>query len=290
MRKSTAFTLLEILMAMGLLSILMGFAYKAINDSLRDQSVQEATTNTQAKLRRIVEVMTQDIRSAVLGGIINTPYGSGSTAISFALLDGGAGFPLSGSTATGTTVISTASSVTALGIAQNDILFLLDTVNNRGILRTVSATPVSAGGNQYTVSYANCPNAAGTAMAFKVSPQGYTYDSSSKQLRYTRGSLAQEVVAFNITNLQIAYVYRNPNNNEETNNPTGYISGGSVQQMMTIGGNPFYLQRIQLTLASDEKAGGRTITRSYTGQIELLGTDQKLSANNQPFRGVVACS
>ena len=289
MRTSSAFSLVEVLMAIILMSILMGFGYQAITGSLRDQSVQEASTSTQAKLRRIVEVMTQDIRSAVLGGVISTPYSSGGTAISFAMLEGGAGFPLSGSTTTGTTVISTAGSVTALGIAQNDILFLLDTVNNRGILRTVSAAPTSTVANQYNITYDTCANAAGTAMAFKVSPQGYTYDSANKRLKFKKGG-TEEVVAFNITDMAIAYVYRNPNNNVESVNPSGYASGGTVQQMMTISGAAYYLQRIQLTLASEEKATGRTVTRSYTGQIELLGTDQKLSANNQPFKGVVACS
>ncbi len=294
MRIPRAFALIELVIAMAILATIMGLAYGAIVGSLRDQGVQEASVNAQAKLRRVVEVMTQDIRSAVMGGVINAPYTSGSGAISFAMLDGGAGFPLSGSSATGTTVTALNSTASTLGIANGDTLFLLDTVQNRGILRTVSAAPVSTGTgtNQYTVSYASCANAANTSLAFKVSNQGYTYDSANKRLKFQKGS-TEEVVAFNITAFTIQYVYRDLGSGgaagTEVVNPTNYISGGSVQQSMTISSRPYYLQRIIVTLSSEEKASGRTITRTYTGQIELLGTDQQLSANNQPFIGVVSC-
>lgn len=286
-----AFALVELLMALVILVSVMGIGYAAIISSLRDQGVQEASTNVQAKLRRVVEVMTQDIRSAVLGGVINTPYVSSTTAISFAMLDGGAGFPLSGSTATTTTVTALNSNASSFGIANGDTLFLLDTVQNRGILRTVTAAPVALAGstNQYTVTYGNCPNATNTSVAFRVSSQGYSYNASNRRLMFQRGS-TEEVVAFNITGFNIQYVYRILGGTTEQVNPSGYASGSGVLQTMSIGGSPYFLQRIVVTLTSEERANGRNVTRSYSGQIELLGTDQQLSANNQPFTGVVACS
>ena len=91
-RISNGFTLVEALIALAILGLVLGIAFAAISQGLRVQSGQEAATATQARLRRITEVFTQEIRSAVLGAVSNTPYTSGANSISFMLLDGGAGF------------------------------------------------------------------------------------------------------------------------------------------------------------------------------------------------------
>ncbi|MGQ9511442.1 MAG: PulJ/GspJ family protein, partial [Thermaceae bacterium] len=57
------FTLLEVVVALFLLGVLMGAAYSAIVSFTRDRAQLDARASAQAKLRRIVEVLTQDLRS-----------------------------------------------------------------------------------------------------------------------------------------------------------------------------------------------------------------------------------
>src|SRR5690625_3286969 len=85
-------TLVEILGALAVFSVVMAIAYGAINGSLRVQADQEAATTTQGKLRRIVEVITQDLRGAVFGSITTQPYASDNSQASLQILTGGAGY------------------------------------------------------------------------------------------------------------------------------------------------------------------------------------------------------
>src|SRR5690625_1229342 len=85
-------TLVEILVALAVFSVVMAIAYGAINGSLRVQADQEAATTTQGKLRRIVEVITQDLRGAVFGSITTQPYASDNSQVSLLMLTGGAGY------------------------------------------------------------------------------------------------------------------------------------------------------------------------------------------------------
>jgi len=88
-RLSSGMTLVELLVAMAVLGIILTVAYSAMVSSLRVQTDQEAITTSQAKLRRVVEVITQDLRSAVFGSITNQPFASNDRQISFALIAGG---------------------------------------------------------------------------------------------------------------------------------------------------------------------------------------------------------
>jgi len=96
------FTLVELLLALAILATLLAVAYGGVIQFMQSRSDLEAAINAQAKLRRIVEVFTQDLRSAVFGGLSATPYPSGNASVSFALIEGGAGYPSCPTTA-GTT-------------------------------------------------------------------------------------------------------------------------------------------------------------------------------------------
>ncbi|MCV5738384.1 prepilin-type N-terminal cleavage/methylation domain-containing protein, partial [Escherichia coli] len=67
MRRARGFTLIEILVALAVLITVTAIAYNGMIQSLQTQSDQEAATNSQAKLRRVMEVITQDLRSAIFG-------------------------------------------------------------------------------------------------------------------------------------------------------------------------------------------------------------------------------
>src|SRR5690625_5243306 len=85
-------SLFEIFVALAVFSGVMVIAYGAINGPLRVHADQEAATTTQGKLRRIVEVITQDLRGAVFGSITTQPYASDNSQVSLQILTGGAGY------------------------------------------------------------------------------------------------------------------------------------------------------------------------------------------------------
>jgi len=69
MTKNRGFTLIETLIALAIFMILIGMVFQTTTRYLQVRAEQDAATTAQAKLRRIVEVFTQDLRSAVLGAI-----------------------------------------------------------------------------------------------------------------------------------------------------------------------------------------------------------------------------
>src|SRR5690606_18560030 len=115
-RRTAGITLLEMVVAMAILGLLIVIAYSAIVQGLQVQSSQEAVTSTQARLRRVSEVYTQELRSAVLGAVSDSPYPSDSSSVSFTLLDGGAGFQVTALSSDTVTLISDAAgSIAASG-------------------------------------------------------------------------------------------------------------------------------------------------------------------------------
>src|SRR5690554_1229071 len=92
--RSQGMTLIEMLIALAVFGIVLAMTYTAITGSLRVQAAQEAATTSQAKLRRVIEVISQDLRSAVFGSITDDPYDADSRQVSFMLLAGGAGYPV----------------------------------------------------------------------------------------------------------------------------------------------------------------------------------------------------
>jgi prepilin-type N-terminal cleavage/methylation domain-containing protein len=92
MRPRRGFTLIEVLVAMAIFATVLALVSAGIVQALRLQALNEANTTLQAKLRRVTEVISQDLRSAVFGGVLAEPYASNATAISFALAAGGVGY------------------------------------------------------------------------------------------------------------------------------------------------------------------------------------------------------
>lgn len=301
MRKPQGFTLIELLIALGILGVVLGITFNGLMQTSRSQNQQEAVTNVQSKLRRTVEVITQDLRGAVLGGVINSPYTSNSSQISFALLNGAAGYPVTSAGTTSATVISTDPSLTNLGIANGDTLMLFDSTGNssggstagQAVIVQVNGTPTfTSSSSTWTVPYSSCSSASGAAdVAFDIQTQGYRYSSTAKTLYMRIGSAAEVPVAYNITAFNLDYIYRDAATSAESVNPTGYNGGGNVAQRFTSGSNTLVLQRIQITLSAQESSVGQSITRTYTGQIEMInnvGNSGSGSTNINNFTGVMA--
>lgn len=289
-------TLIELLIALGILSLVLGLTFNGLVQTSNIQTDQETATSVQAKLRRTVEVMTQDLRGAVMGGVVNSPYPSGTGQISFALLSGSAGYPILSAGSNGLTLNSLETAVANLGIDTGDRLMLVNSepgsaTSGQAVITRVASTPTRSS-NVWSVSYGSCSSAStlNPDIAYEVQLQGYRLDTTSKTL-YVSTSAGEVPMAYNITGFTVDYVYRNVVSSAETTNPTGYNGGGLIAARFSSGGNTLVLQRVQITLSAAESSRGRSITRSYTGQIEMVsnnGDSRMINTSTSANAGVTA--
>lgn len=282
-RARAGFTLVEILVALLIFSIVAALAGSGIVSSLRMQQLNEANTGLQGKLRRITEVISQDLRSTVLGGLTSSPYPPTSNAISFVLADGGQGFQ----------VLQTNYTNGQKGIYSNAAPTVLNrralVVNGSGEGTVQTVTGVSGpSGGAYALTHPNCSTVAfGEPMRlFVVESVGYAFDSVSGTLtRATFGSpIVYEPVAFGLSAFRIEYAYAAPDGTLELRT-TPYFNGTVPLRVQNISGVEYTLQSIQVTIAAQETvAGGQIVERSYVSQIAMPASG---SVN---LRSVVSCS
>ncbi len=293
MRARRGFTLTELLIALGILATLMAAAYGAVVQAIRFQSDQEAVTSLQAKLRRVMEVFTQDLRSAVFGGITNHPYPSGAESISFALVDGGAGYPAlphdSGSNnsfkrAAEVKVISLVASTADLGIRRGDTVLMVNANGQAVLLPVTNVNPVGGGPNRWHIVHAGCGNTIDytpNTLVFRVVTLGFRYDPATRTLWEQRGGV-ERPLAFNLSHFRIEYVYRAPNGRDVVN-PTGYDATGTPAIEFDGPGGTYTLRRLQVRLGAEKPSRGRVIERAYVGQVELA------SNSTYRVREVLSC-
>ncbi|WP_027892946.1 PulJ/GspJ family protein [Calidithermus chliarophilus] len=268
MRRARGFTLIEILVALAVLITVTAIAYNGMIQSLQTQSDQEAATNSQAKLRRVMEVITQDLRSAIFGGIINQPYTPTARAVSFGLIDGGAGYPVVNKQDQYADILSAAATASALGIGVNDQLLMVN--GAQSIVLPVSGVAQNGQPSQWRLSHSSCRNPLAYAptgtLVFRIRAMGIRYDPDQDTL-YTREGGTEQAMAFDITNFRIDYVYTSSSGTLRTWD----FSGGAFPGMtFTDAGTTYTLQRLQVVMEAREISRGRAITRTYTGQVELL--------------------
>lgn len=286
------FSFIELLLALAILIAIMGLAYTAVVQIMRMQLDQEAITSAQTRMRRVVEIMTQDLRSMLYGGLANNPYVSSTSAISFAVLDGGAGYQVlpSGSpsnfqTASSLSVVSFAPDAARAGIEPGNRVLMINGTG-RGVFLSVASFNNSSG-NLWLLTHSGCTNtitfSPGNTLLYRVQAVGYQYNASNRILSRQVNNEPANPVAFNITRFEIRYVYRD-GAGAEAINPSGYNSTGSPAQQFSSGGQTYTLHRIGLVLATTEPSLGRSIERTYTSQVELP------NSNSVPLQEVVPCS
>mgnify|MGYP002780852933 FL=1 len=277
LRSQQAFTLIEILIALAIFGILIAIASGAIVQYLRVQSDQEAVTSAQAKLRRVTELVSQEMRSAVFGSIIaddaDNNYDSDKDSISFLLLDGGAGYPVlphdSGNNASfppaaNLEISSSVADTTALGIDVGDELLML---NAKGDALLFTADNVTKNGSAaWRIVHPGCGNSIdytpGTLL-FKVRTFALRHDTATKTL-FARERGAEQTLAWNITDFRIDYVYQDSAGDTEIEDD--YLG-------KTLGSGAT-LQRLQIVADTEESSRGRPIKRTYSSQIEIAESDQ----------------
>lgn len=278
--RSKGFSLIELVLALGILVVVLGLAVQGIIGVLKLQASQEAITNGQAKLRRVVEVFSQDLRGAVLGSIINTPYITGDKAISIAQLQGGAGYPVVAYP--GNTSLTLIGDPATAPVVVGERLFLVS--GNQGFILPVTSVSLQASTNLWTVVHPSCSNRPASttgATVFAIQTVGYSYDSSNKQLNRQTGATAFPA-AYEITQFSLEYIYRNNSTGAFITNPTGYLVSGNIQQQF----GTYSLQRVKISVATQQPtSGGKKIERNFSSVVEAVS-----NVSGVRIQGVTPCS
>jgi prepilin-type N-terminal cleavage/methylation domain-containing protein len=279
--RRSGFTLLEVLVALVIFGIILGVTYAAITQSLQVQSSQEAATSSQARLRRVTEVFTQELRSAVLGAISNTPFTAGESSVSFTLLDGGAGYQVlphdsgnnhSFTTANTARIVAPVSSKNDLDLEGNQALMV--NASGQAVIFTVNTVTRHGGPGsvEWNLAHPGCANTIDytpNTLVFKVKTLGLEYDAASRTLFQREGGGARLPVAFDLAALRIQYVYRDQGGTPYTFAAPLRDGAGHPLRKAEHQGREIELARLQLTLESEARALTGPVRRSYLSQVEL---------------------
>jgi len=284
-------SLVEMLIALAIFTTVLALAGGGIVQVMGVQSLNEASTSLQAKLRRVAEVVAQDLRSAVYGSLMAHPYPSGATSISFALADGGSGFAVFNSggasfpNRNNADVYVPASDAAATGLQGRRALMV--NASGDGIeFRITNVQEVGGAGSQrFNFVHAGCNN----TIAFEppvtltqVQTLGFSFDASSGELRRTVADGVERVLAYDLSDFRIEYVYEGSNGATEVRDAP-LLDGGRPLRQGVIGGVPHTLASLRVTVVARERLSGRSVERSYVSQIALP------TAGTIQVRSVVSC-
>lgn len=261
-------TLVELLVALFVFSIVAMLAGSGIVQALRVQSLNEANTSLQGKLRRVTEVVSQDLRSTVLGVVVNTPYTSNAGQVSFTLATGGQGYEvrtISGNAWPGANVFRVFAD--AQPVSAGDRVLL---VNGAGLGSTAPVASVAAlSNNRYDVTLGGgCTaaiNATNPVRMFVVDAVGYRLLADGDLVRQTAGS-DPEPLAFALSAFELQYGYRHQDGTlTMLDAPRTNASGTPLR----VAANET-LESLRVRVAAEETIfGNRTVERAYVAQIAL---------------------
>lgn len=297
MNSPKGLTLVEILVALLVFGIVAAIATAGVGNSIRMQALNEATTSAQARLRRVTEVFTQELRSAVLGGVSNDPFPSDGSQISFLLLDGGAGYQVlihdngnnnSFKNAANVDILAPVSSVAQLGLVGHEVLM----VNGNGDAIVLPIENASRHGgpnsNRYNLVHPKCANTIdftpGTTVILKVRSLGLSFDGADSTLYQKEGGKDRVPLAFDLSGLRLQYVYQDSTGDPVVLDAPLLDANGVPVREGVVSSEPVTLARVQVQVSAAEPGfGGRSVERSYTGQVEM--------ASNSTFKinKVVEC-
>lgn len=273
-QRNAGLTLVEMLIVMAILGIVLLVTSGGIIQALQVNRVAEDATNTQSKLRRVTEVITQELRTAVLGGITDYPVLSSSDSISFALLTGDGGIAVTEDPGG-----SAASSVYA-----SDPSALADMVGHPAVMinndgQAMIIPRVSGYSGNSRVFHDSCavsiPYDTNTRL-YRAASLGFWHDPGNRILYQTTfhdGAESTVPFAFDLEVFRIEYEYASASGIDLRNEP--FIgSNGEPQPTYVSGGDEYELARLRLTLASS--SDGDRAPREYVSYIELTGLGNEI--------------
>lgn len=241
MRRRDGFTLIEILISLVILATLLGITYRGVISFMELRQQQDVVTATQAKLRRVIEVLTQDLRSSVFGAIIDEPYPSSDGAVSFALLKGNSGFkvyatdPVTWKDAYRTFVIADNP-----GVRKGDHILIVNQDQKAVILEVSGVRRV--GSQKWVIRHNSCRNTLdyrSNTLLFGVDLYGVRHDADRQTLVLNEEG-DETPLAFGIREFKVEYL---PNKSSA--------------------------QRLRVTVSAAGEYRGRTLRRRYVGVVEL---------------------
>lgn len=205
------FTLIELLVATALLGLLLSLVFASMTQGVQLQSRTEAQVSLDSNLRRISQIVTQDLRNASYGMVTATPYATGAASISVALASDNAVHPVVGPASSFQTAQTTQALLPGSAAWPANASFAL--VNAPGSRATV--LKLSAGftaGGSVTLQHTGQTNtvcASTGNFVQRVSLVGYSYDATRKVVFRTTqdvGNATELPLAFNVTAFSLSYI------------------------------------------------------------------------------------
>jgi len=280
------FTLIEVLVALALLALLVGFGLRSLVSGVQANNGLSASLSAEQKARRILQVFTQDLRSAAFGALSPTPYPTGRHSISFLLVDAAGGNVVlphdSGRNASFRRADEfkyvPRNRVLAVRTGEEGLL-----VNATGEALLFVATQAGfVGGGRAKVTHSGCANAIDytpNTLLFKVIRLGYRYDPKNATL-YRNWGRGEAPVAYGIRRFDLDYVYVSSADNRIRTNLGSYDYDrptGAPPTEVQLDGRTYRLKRLTLTLAVDAVSRNAKKTRTLSATVDLLrGTPQTI--------------
>lgn len=279
-RRTHGITLVELLVAMAVFAVVIALAGGGVIQTLRLQRLNEGIVSAQAKMRRVTEVVAQDLRSMSLGGLADHPYASNSTQISFVSQQGpryvvlphDSGNNASFVAAANVQILAPVASASELGVEDREVLMTngagqgivlyIDTVSRRG-------GPTSSEWNLVHPGCANTIDYTGASIGLhRAVTVGYAFDADTGRLMRREGAAAAVPVAFDVRGFALSYVYRNDDDDTVVvrDAPIENAAGLPVRTP-TIGGAPHTLESInvEITVSSgDQDVAVRSLTTNVS--------------------------
>lgn len=281
MRRRTGFSLIEVLVALAVFGVVLAIAGAGIVQALRLQQLNESATSLQAKLRRVTEVIGQDLRSSMFGTLTGSPVASGGASVSVMLATGNGGYqvlPTGGQSFPSSAqlnILADAPDVAALGLEGR--YATMTNGANAGV--TFQITTVSRVGgpssSEWNVVHAGCANTIAwdeRTYLSVVELTGYAFDPATGTLSRQRAGAAARPLAFDLSVFEVGYTYVG-DDGTTLNRATPFATADGVPLRVAVDGAAIYvLDSLRVTVSAEEPVAGRVVTRSYVSQIAMPST------------------
>jgi prepilin-type N-terminal cleavage/methylation domain-containing protein len=280
MRTTRGFTLIEMLVSMSIFAVVAFLTMTVVTQALQYNARQQATVAAQSKLRRVIEVIGQEVRGSVFGGVSHAPYNSNNGQLSLYLLEQGSGYTVATEPS-----FETLSYFKILTETQPvfDEVILVDSEKTNVKDPTATLFPistiVSSGVDTWRLNHPSCINGIfhnRYLQAFGVNSVGFRLDNASKTLMLNEDGI-ETPMAFGITQFKVEYLYTKQSGGTERRSTPFLDPNTNLPAKIyktTAPVEVYILSELQITVSTEEIGKGK-VTRTYTGQVPLL-----ISSNN----------